>query len=36
MVGIPKRTFIEMLGSYGVSLFSGYTEEDLVSDFKYA
>ena len=36
LVELPKRTFIELLGSYGVSLFSGYSYEDLQSDFKNA
>ncbi len=36
LVGLNKRTFIEMLGSYGVSIFSGYTNEDLQSDLKNA
>ncbi|MBI1287826.1 MAG: UPF0175 family protein [Flavobacteriales bacterium] len=31
MVGISKRTFIELLGKYGVSVF-GTTVEDLNSD----
>lgn len=36
MVGLSKRSFIEILGSYGVSLFSGYITEDLQSDFENA
>jgi len=36
LVGLPKRTFIEILGSYGVSIFSGYSLEDLKSDLKNA
>jgi len=31
MAGLSKRTFIEILGKYGVSLFS-QSEEDLIND----
>jgi predicted HTH domain antitoxin len=33
MVGLSKRTFIEMLGKYGVSVF-GYGMEDIENDLK--
>ena len=35
MVGLSKRAFIEMLGKYGVSVFSQYVS-DLHSDIKNA
>lgn len=35
MVGLSKRAFIEMLGKYGVSVFSQYVS-DLQSDIKNA
>ena len=35
MVGLSKRAFIEMLGKYGVSVFSKSTE-DLLSDIENA
>ena len=35
MVGISKRTFIELLGKYGVSVFST-SVSDLMSDIKNA
>jgi predicted HTH domain antitoxin len=31
--GLSKRTFIELLGKYGISLFN-YTTEDLDNDIK--
>ena len=34
MVGISKRTFIELLGQYGVSIF-GYTFEELEEDLEH-
>jgi predicted HTH domain antitoxin len=34
MVGISKRTFIELLGQYGVSVF-GYTFEELEEDLEH-
>jgi predicted HTH domain antitoxin len=33
MVGISKRTFIELLGKYNVSIF-GYSAEELKEDLK--
>ena len=33
MVGAPKRTFIELLGKYGVSVF-GYDFEELQKDLE--
>ncbi|MEQ9438531.1 MAG: UPF0175 family protein [Cyclobacteriaceae bacterium] len=33
MVGLSKKTFIELLGKYGVSVF-GYDFEELESDLK--
>lgn len=33
MVGLSKRTFIEMLGKYGVSVF-GYGTDDIENDLK--
>ena len=33
MVGLSKRTFIELLGKYGVSVF-GYDFEELENDLK--
>ena len=35
MAGLSKRAFIEILGKYGVSLFS-QSEEDLIHDVKNA
>lgn len=35
MSGLTKRAFIEILGKYGVSLFSE-SEEDLINDVKNA
>jgi predicted HTH domain antitoxin len=35
MVGLSKRTFLELLGQYGVSVF-GYTFEELEEDLKNA
>ncbi len=35
MAGYTKRTFMELLGSYGVSIFN-LTEEELLSDVKNA
>lgn len=35
MVGLSKRTFIELLGKYGVSVF-GYGIEDIEKDLKNA
>ena len=35
MVGLSKRTFIELLGKYGVSVF-GYDFNELESDLKNA
>jgi predicted HTH domain antitoxin len=32
LAGLSKRTFIEIVGKYGVSIFS-QTEEELASDF---
>ena len=33
MVGLSKRTFIELLGKYGISVF-GYDFEELENDLK--
>ncbi len=33
MVGISKRTFLELLGKYNVSVF-GYTADELKDDLK--
>ena len=33
MVGISKRSFLEQLGKYGVSIF-GYTAEELRADLE--
>lgn len=33
MVGISKRTFLELLGKYNVSVF-GYTSDELKDDLK--
>lgn len=35
MAGLSKKSFIEILGKYGVSLFS-QSEEDLLNDIKNA
>lgn len=35
MVGVSKRTFIELLGKYGISVF-GYDFEELQKDLKNA
>lgn len=35
LVGLSKRTFIEMLGIYGVSVFST-SVDDLLSDIQHA
>jgi hypothetical protein len=35
MAGVSKRTFIELLGKYGVSIFSD-SVDDLHSDIKNA
>ena len=35
MVGISKRSFVELLGKYDVSLF-GYDYNELEEDFEYA
>ncbi|HOT14322.1 MAG TPA: UPF0175 family protein [Bacteroidales bacterium] len=35
MVGLSKRSFIEIMGKYGVSVFSSSTD-DLLSDIKNA
>ncbi len=35
VAGLSKRTFIELLGSYGVSIFSN-SISDLYSDIKHA
>jgi len=35
MAGLDKRTFIENVGKYEVSIFN-YTREELEEEFKYA
>jgi len=35
IVGISKRTFLELVGQYGVSIF-GYTFEELQEDLNHA
>lgn len=34
IVGISKRTFLELVGQYGVSIY-GYTPEELEEDMKH-
>jgi predicted HTH domain antitoxin len=36
VAGISKRAFIETMGMFGGSVFSGYTVDDLTHDLKYA
>ncbi len=35
LAGVSKRTFMELLGDYGVSLFN-YDVEEIEKDFKHA
>lgn len=35
LAGLSKRTFIELLGNYGVSLFN-YSANDIAEDFEHA
>ena len=36
LAGYSKRTFMELLGDYGVSIFNQMTEEDLKNDVQNA
>nr|WP_078130650.1 UPF0175 family protein [Leptospira alexanderi] len=36
VAGVTKRSFIEMMGAFGGSIFSGYTTDDYLNDIRNA